>query len=184
MKRIIVAIIIALCMCNAVQAAGLTIWGMTEQVANVDSQNALALRLGYYLGSDNGGLEPFVGSIWRPRWDEEGDMEPPQVLTLGLIYHSMDIVDPNNTLPWIPDAFLMILSEDVVIRPYIGFQNTWNFIDQDAGMMGGIAGVRVQTTPDSNTELIFEIGYDANFGDLSVVEDRQLNGYFGIRIPF
>jgi opacity protein-like surface antigen len=184
MKRIIVAIIIALCVCSAVQAAGPTISVMTEQVTNVDSGNSISVELGYYLGSDNGGLEPFIGVDWWPRWNDEGDMEPPSVVKLGVRNWFRDIVDPNSAIPFIPDLFLTVLNEDIEIRPYVATSFSSNIVDKDAGEMSLATGIAVKTSPDSNSALRFEVRYNDTFGALDVVPDNRFDAYMGIYIPF
>ena len=179
MKRAILTIIVALCLCSAVQAAGLTIWGLTEQVSSVNGDNSLSGRIGYDLSlTDKGGLELFAGSIWRPR---EGE---PQVVVFGAVQHLPDLIDPNSSIPWLPELFLTVISEDVQIRPYIGGQFSVNLIDEDAGTYGAIAGITLKLTPEDKSELVFEASYDNNFGDLAGVPDNELKGYMGFRIPF
>ena len=87
-------------------------------------------------------------------------------------------------MPFIPDLFLAVISEDVQIRPYIGGQFSINCIDEDAGTYGMIAGITLQVDPNANSQLVFEISYDKNFGDLAGVPDERLKGYMGFRIPF
>jgi len=179
MKRAILTIILALCLTVSAQAAGLTIWGLTEQVSSVNGDNSLTARVGYDLSlTDKGGLELFAGSIWRPR---EGE---PQVLVFGAIQHMPDLIDPNSPIPYLPELFLTVISETVQIRPYIGGQFSINLIDEDAGTYGAIAGVTLKLSPDDKSELVFEASYDKNFGDLGGVPDNQLKGYMGFRIPF
>ena len=179
MKRTLLTIILALCLCASVQAAGLTIWGITEQMTSVNEDNSLTARVGYDLSlTDKGGLELFAGSIWRPR---EGE---PQVVVFGAIQHMPDLIDPNSSIPYLPELFLTVISEKVQIRPYIGGQFSVNLIDEDAGTYGAIAGIIIQLTPEANSQLVFEASYDKNFGDLAGVPDNQLKGYMGFRIPF
>lgn len=180
MKRLILTIIAVLCLTVSVQAAGLTIWGLTEQLTTVEADNSLTGRVGYFLGiGENGGLEPFIGSVWRPRIDDV-----PQVITLGAVQHLSDLVDPNNSLPYIPDFFVSILNEDTVIRPYIGAQFTINFVDRDSGFIGFIGGVTVKLEEDARSELVFELGYNDTFNALAGVPDNEISGYLGFRIPF
>jgi len=182
MKKLLVLLIVVLGLLNTTtQGAGLTIWGLTEQVSSVNGDNSLSARVGYDLGlSDRGGLELFAGSIWRPR--ETQDF--PQVVVLGAVQHLPDLIDPNSSVPWIPELFLTVISEDVQIRPYIGGQFSINLIDEDAGTYGAIAGVTLKLTPEDRSELVFEASYDKNFGDLGGVPDNQFKGYMGFRIPF
>jgi len=180
-KRILIAIALIALMAIQVQAAGLTIWGLTEQISSVNGDNSLTGRIGYDMSlSDNGGLELFAGSIWRPR--ETQDF--PQVVVLGAVQHMPDLIDPNSSVPFLPELFLNVISEDVQIRPYIGGQFSINLIDEDAGTYGAIAGVTLKLTPEDKSELVFEASYDKNFGDLTGVPDNQLKGYMGFRIPF
>ena len=178
-KRVILSIILALCLCSSVQAAGLTFWGITEQMTSVNEDNSITARIGYDLSlTDKGGLEVFAGSIWRPRDSE------PQVIVFGAVQHMPDLIDPNSSIPWLPELFLTVISEKVQIRPYIGGQFSVNLIDEDAGTYGAIAGITLQLSPEANSQLVFEASYDKNFGDLVGVPDQQLKGYIGFRIPF
>ena len=179
MKRVILTIIALLCLTASAQAAGLTIWGLTEQVSSVNGDNSLTARVGYDLSlTDKGGLELFAGSIWRPKDSE------PQVLVFGAIQHMPDLIDPNSPIPYLPELFLTVISETVQIRPYIGGQFSINLIDEDVGTYSAIAGITLKLTPEANSELVFEVSYDKNFGDLGGVPDNQLTGYMGFRIPF
>lgn len=179
MKKLILSIILTMCLCSSVQATGLTIWGITEQVSSVNSDNAITGRIGYMLGvGDAGGLEPFVGSVWRPK------ESTPQVIVVGAVQHLADLVDPNSSIPYIPALFASILNEDVEIRPYIGAQCTINLIDKDSGFIGLITGITVKLEPDAKSELVFELSYDKMFNDLEAVPDNEFKGYAGVRIPF
>jgi len=184
MKNLILSIVLLLSLTLSVQAAGLSASFLTEQVANVDGTNAIAFRLGYYLGAEEGGLEPFLGTDWRPNWNEEGEMDPPSVLAFGVINHFTDLVDSENKLPLIPDFFLGFLNEDVEIRPYIGTQFSINFPRKDAGFMGGLAGIKVRVYPKDRVLWLFEARYDDVFDALSAIPDNQLNAYFGLCYPF
>jgi len=180
-RMMMVAVMVATFAFTAVPAGavGWTIWGLTQQVNDIDGySNELAGRVGYSFDSGAGGLEPFVGSVWHP---ESGS---PQVMTLGLILHSGDILDPNSPLPWIPDILLTVLSEEMVARPYAGFQSTINLFDADAGFSGGMTGILVKTTPDAVAEMAFELAYDNKFLALADLGDNELRGYIGIRYPF
>ena len=179
MKRTILSIIAVMLICGSVQAGGLTVWGLTEQLASVNGDNSINGRIGYDLSlSDKGGLEVFAGSIWRPK---EGT---PQVVVIGAVQHMPDLIDPNSSVPYLPELFLTVISESVQIRPYIGGQFSINLIDEDAGTYGAIAGITLQLTPEANSQLVFEASYDRNFGDLAGVPDNELKGYLGFRIPF
>ena len=184
MKRAILTIIaVQLCLCLSVQAAGPTVSIMTEQITNVDEGNSLTFELGYFLGVDSG-LEPFIGTKYWPRWDEEGDMEPPSVVILGVRNHFKDVLDPNSIIPYLPEMLLMVLNEDIEIKPYIGLEFTANFIDKNAGFMAISSGVFVRTSPDSNSALRFGLKWNDTFGDLAGVRDNRLDYEMGLFIPF
>ena len=90
-KRILITIALVCLMTMPVQAAGFTIWGLTEQ-ANLET--TVTGRIGYMLGvGDNGGLEPFIGSVWRVNDSE------PQVIVVGAIQHlqiQKALLDPKG----------------------------------------------------------------------------------------
>ena len=179
MKRFLTVLLVSLLLCSTVQAAGLTVWGITEQMTSVNEDNSLTARIGYDMSlTDQGGLEIFAGSIWRPR-----DREP-QVVVFGAIQHMPDLIDPNSSIPYLPELFLTVISEKVQIRPYIGGQFSVNLIDEDAGTYGALAGITLQLSPEANSQLVFEVSYDKNFGELEGIPDNQLKGYMGFRIPF
>jgi len=180
LKRLLIGIVLSLCLVMTVQAAGLTVWGLTEQISSVNEDNGITARVGYDFSIGNsGGLEPFIGSVFRPR-----DEEIPAVVIFGAVQHMPDLIDPNSGIPYIPQLFLSVMNEDVSIRPYIGGQFTVNLIDKDAGFYGMIAGVTVKLTPEASSELVFEASYDKTFGDLEGVADNEFKGYMGFRIPF
>lgn len=178
-KRTLITIALVCLIAMPVQGAGVTLWGLTEQVSSVNDDNAITGRIGYDLSlSDQGGLEIFAGSIWRPK------ESAPQVIVVGAVQHMPDLIDPNSSIPYLPELFLTVISESVQIRPYIGGQFSINLIDEDAGTYGAIAGITLRLTPEANSEIVFEASYDKNFGDLAGVPDNQLKGYMGFRIPF
>ena len=181
MKKLLLTIILVLALCGISNATGLTLWGLTEQISSQTGDDALTGRVGYMLGIDSkgSGLEPFIGSIWRVKTDDI-----PQVLTIGAVQHMPDLVDPNSNIPYIPDLFLSVMNEDVSIRPYLGAQCTINLVDRDSGFIGGIAGVSIMLTPESNSQLVFEISYDETYDKLREVADNEFKGYMGFRIPF
>jgi len=186
MKRAILTIIVLLCLTAIAQAAGPTVSFMTEQVASVDKGNSLGIELGYFLGVDDSGpgLEPYIGCDWWPRWDDDGDMSPPSVVVLGARQWFSDIVDSNSIIPFIPQAFLAVLNEEIEIKPYISFRFSANIVDKDAGVMSIPAGITVKTSPTANSALRFEIRYSDTFGVLNVVPDNKFDYYMGIYIPF
>ena len=172
-KRLLMGMVLALCMCLTVQAAGLTVWGLAE-----NENDFITARVGYDLSvGDQGGLEPFIGSVWPGTGS-------PQVIVLGAVQHMPDLIDPNSPVPFLPDLFLTVISEDVQIRPYIGGQFSVNLVDEDAGTYGMIAGITIQISPEANSQLVFEASYDKNFGDLADVPDNEVLIKMGFRIPF
>ena len=178
-KGMMLAMMLMLFVGCANQGPRWTVWGITEQVSSVNSDNSITGRIGYDMSlTDKGGLELFIGSVWRPR------DRTPQFLILGAAQHVPDLIDPNSSVPFIPDLLLTVISEDVQIRPYIGGQFSVNLIDEDAGTYGMIAGITLKVTPEANSELVFETSYDKNFGDLADVPDNEFKGYLGFRIPF
>jgi len=179
-KTILTMVTVMLMLCSSAHAAGLTVWGLTEQATSVNNDNSITGRLGYFLGiDDNGpGLEPFIGSVWRPK------DEAPQVITVGAVQHLRDIIDPDSVIPLLPNMFLAVISEEVIIRPYFGGQCTINFVDRDAGFIGALAGTTIKIEPKSPNELVLELSYDAMFGDLAGVPDHEFKGYLGFRIWF
>jgi len=184
-KKTLIAIALVCLMTIRVHAAGPTVSFVTEQLTSVDKGNSLGVEVGYFLGIDDGaGLEPYIGTDWWPRWDEEGDMNPPSVIVLGVRNHFQDIIDSNSAVPFLPSALLMILNEDIEIKPYVGFRFSANLIDKDAGLMSIPAGVLIKTSPDSNAALRFEARWNDTFGELSGVPDNRVDFYMGIWIPF
>jgi len=159
-----------------VHGKGLTVWTLTDQVADVDSRNVVTGRIGYML--DDSHLEPFIGSTWNPGG------HAPQVMSIGLIRHASDLIDPDNPLPWIPEIALVLITEDVVATPYIAAQATFNFIDEDSGFYGGFAGVLIKTSPEAKSEVAIEARYAKAFGDLESIPDEELLLSLGLRIRF
>lgn len=159
--------------------ADLTVSMMTEQVMSVDSDNAITARIGYYLGDENGGLEPFIGCVWFPK-----EEETPQVITIGAIQHLGDVFEDDSIVPILPELLMTIITEDAVISPYFGALCTINLLDRDAGLIEAIFGANVKLTPDANSSFVFETGYGSMFGDLSGRDDHELVTRLGFRISF
>lgn len=180
MRTILITIITLLLICSTVQAAGWTVWGLTEQLTTVENDNTLTGRVGYMLGQeDTGGLELFTGSIWRPRLDDA-----PQVITFGAVQHMPDLLDPNESIiPYIPQIMKTIISDDISARSYFGGEFSANVVDKDAGQYALIAGVNVKLREDDISSLVFELQQVDTFGDLGGVDDG-LKAYMGFRIPF
>jgi len=182
-KRLLLSIMLVVIMTLSAQAIGPTVSFMTEQLVSVDEGNSLSVELGYFLGVDSG-LEPYIGTVWWPRWDEDNNIEPPSVVIVGVRNHFKDIVDPNSAIPFIPPMLLTLLNEDVEIKPYLMASTTINFIDKDDGVMALGTGILVRTSPDSNSALRFELRWNDTFGQLSTVPDNRFDAYMGIYIPF
>jgi len=181
--KILLLLLAMLVAAPAVEAAGPTVSFMTEQIAEVDKGNSIGVELGYMLGID-AGLEPYIGIEWWPNWDEEGDMAPPSVVVLGVRNWFKDIIDPNSTMPFIPNIFLSVLNEDIEMKPYIGIRFSANIIDKDAGVMSVPVGIAIKTSPDSNSALRFEARWSDTFGNLAAVPDNRVDYYMGLYIPF
>jgi len=178
-KVLLIAALLISLMSGTVRADGITIWGLTEQDFN--SQNAITGRAGYQYDF----IEGFVGSTWRPRYEvDTGEMKPPQVISLGTIVHMRDLIDPNNPLPWVPEILLGILPEKMVMQPYFGGQDTWNFGDEDAGFYGAIIGIQSKTEPVSKSSFIAEFDYNEFFKDLSAVPSDKFKLNLGFRFMF
>ena len=180
MKRAILTIIAVLCLTASVQAEiGVTLWGLTEQ--DFGGANAITGRIGYQLGN----IEAFVGSTWAPKYKEgTREMEPPQVFSVGALYHYVDLLDVNSPMPWIPDVLLMVIPEDVVIQPYFGVQGTYNIVDTDAGFFGEIVGLQLKAKAEDKSSFIIEAQYNNAFNDLAGRNENQLVMYAGARFLF
>ena len=177
MKKLMLLMVALICLMTVqVQAAGLTLWSVADKIVDVDESASISGRLGYYFGSDNGGLEIFGGSTWHP------ESKAPQVLSIGVIEHLPDLIDSSNPLPWIPDILLAFVNEDVVARPYAGIEGTFNFIEENVGYYGGVVGVLAKLTPKSQIEYGLEGSYKEGFGELEGLNKTQLS--LVIRIPF
>lgn len=174
MKRLLTILLISLLMASAVQAAGLTLWGLTDGASKEFNG-----RLGYMLGSEErGGLEPFVGTSVFP------DDPTPSTLKLGAVQHLPDILDPNGPIPILPGVFGLLISDDITARPYFGFEATVTFVDEDAGSYAGLLGTKIKFTAEDPSEWIFETGYGNTFLALKDVPDNELFFRMGVRMPF
>lgn len=173
-KRILITIALVCLMTMPVQAAGLTVWGLTDGASQ--EYNG---RFGYMLGSEEfGGLEPFIGTSVFPN-------DPtPSTLKLGAVQHLPDILDPNSSIPFIPGAFKMLFSGKITARPYFGGEATITFIDEDAGSYAALLGAKVKFTDEDPSEWIFETGYGNTFSVLNEVPDNELFFRMGVRVPF
>ena len=170
----------------------LTFWGLTEK--NVDDESSYIGRIGFELDDfllkePNNIIEPFIGTQWEPLQDTEaGELNPPDTLLVGCLYHIGNLIDPNNPLPWISDTLLIVLSEDDEATPYIGGQGSWNFVDDDGAFYGGIVGLLVKPR-QSNEKIVcnyvFELDYNNFFDDLeSIKDDDEFTFYIGLRLKY
>ena len=179
-------ILVCLCLfsilvgCDSESKVRPTIWGMTSQ--DVDSRNvALTGRV----GAKYGYVQGFIGSTWRPNYDADtGEVDPPHVMSLGTITHMRDLLDPNNPLPWIPDALLAMLPEKMVARPYIGGQGTWNLLDSDGGFYGPIIGIESKMSEDSKASAITEFQFNRYTDDMSALDDNEWSLNMGFLFEF
>jgi len=177
MKRLILSILLVLLFCSCIRAGereGLAFWGLNGD--DFSSESFLNLRVGYefddFLFSEpNNSIEIFTGTTLIPSGieSEVGKFDPPNVLTLGGIYILGDLIDPNNSLPWINDALLALLPEKAVAKPYFGAQGTWQFIDDDGAYFGGIVGLLAKLNPNSFNDMVIEADYNNFFDGLSTL---------------
>lgn len=141
---------------------GWSAWGLAEQ--DIDSRNnGVEARVGYRAGQ----LEAFLGSSWWPRYDSDADLDPPQVLSVGALYHARDLLDRDNPLPWIPDILLALLPEDMKARPYSGGQVTFDFSGKDQGYSAAQVGLSAFLADDSRNCFVVEGAWRNNYGQLS-----------------
>ena len=136
LRKIIISLILSLLIGSSAFAQNLTIWQLNERKFEADS--ALIGRIGLKMDF----IEPFIGTAWIPKQDgETGNIDPPQMVSLGTIIHLPDLIDPNSPAPWIDDLLLTFIPEKWVAKPYIGWQGTWNIGDDDSGYNGGMTGI-------------------------------------------
>jgi len=180
--RKLIAILIMMLLCCGVALAenGVTLWGLGQESFDW-TQSSITGRIGYEFA--NPGIECFLGSTWWPNYKtDEGEMEPPQVYSVGAVYYWIDLVDPNNPIPWIPPLLLKVIPEKFVAQPYLGGQCSLN-IDEDAGYLGAVIGLSMKARPDDKTSLIAEAQFNNMFKDLVAIPDEwRLN--LGFRILF
>lgn len=200
MKKWIVVLII-LCLSIVAQADPneivfsqvdrMTFWGLTEKVGSEES--SYIGRVGYtfkdFIFRDpNNIIEPFIGTRWEPAQETEtGNMNPPDTLTIGCMYHFGNLLDKDNPLPFISNTLLLVLNEDDRATPYIGGRGTWNFIDDDGSFYGGNVGLLVNTEQKENFAMsyVFELDYDNFFKDLtSIKDDDEYVFYIGLRLEY
>uniref|UniRef100_A0A6M3JET2 Outer membrane protein beta-barrel domain-containing protein n=2 Tax=viral metagenome TaxID=1070528 RepID=A0A6M3JET2_9ZZZZ len=178
MKKVLLAIVVMLALCGVVKADGFTVWGLTENKVGLED-NGITGRVGYQYDF----IEAILGSTWRPDYDAEGDISPPQVFSLGVIAHMADVIDANNPIPWVPEFLLTFINDEMVAQPYFGFQGSFN-IDSDAGFTGAIVGIQTKTKAENKSAMVFELAYNNNFLDLKAVPDNEIVFSFGFRFGF
>jgi len=171
-KRTLITIALVCFMVLPVFAAGPTVTVLTEQLTGINSP-AINLRLGFFLGFDSG-LEPFIGTEFRPEWDEEDKIKPPSVVKAGVLNWFKDVVDSNSVIPLIPDLFLIFLNEDIQIRPYVGVEWTMDFVNRGGGFMAGIAGFELKTNANSKASILLEGKMYETFDEYAVIDDNRL----------
>ena len=150
------------------EAAGLTLWSVTDQIVEVDNSKLVAGRIGYDFSIENEGLEIFVGSSWNLRYDK------PQTMSLGVINHLPDLIDPENPLPFIPDFLLTFVNQEIEVCPYLGLEGSFNFIDRDSGFYALLIGALAKVTPKSQIEYGLEGAYTQGFNELEGTDEYQL----------
>ena len=150
------------------EAAGLTLWSVTDQIVEVDNSKMVAGRIGWDFSIENEGLEVFVGSSWNLRY------EKPQTMSLGVINHLPDLIDPENPLPFIPDFLLTFVNQEIEVCPYLGLEGSFNFIDRDSGFYALLIGALAKVTPKSQIEYGLEGAYTQGFNELEGTDEYQL----------
>ena len=192
MKRLILCLFLSMLFCSCIQGSedeGFRFWGLNEK--SFDSESTVIGRIGYemddfFLREPNNSVEVFVGTTWIPEMNgEEGKVDPPTTMSLGVIYHFSDLIDANNPLPWIDDALLSVIPEEVSARPYIGGQGTFTFVDDDGGLYSGMIGVLAKVKEDAAWDMVFELTYNNLIYELATVPyDDEFVMSAGIRIGF
>lgn len=181
LRKILFGLVLISMFLSTVRAdEGFTIWQLSER--RFDADSALIGRIGYQKDF----VEPFIGTSWIPKQDSEtGNIDPPQMVSLGTIVHFPDLIDPNAPVPFIPPLLLSFIPPDWIATPYIGWQGTWNFADDDAGYQGGMVGLLAKTKPDSNVAIVIEAIYNNYFGVVAPLNsDDEWVLALGFRIGF
>ena len=182
MKKVMVTIVVMLLCCGilwpGIARAGevsLTILG-TESFDW--TQASVTGRLGYV---HQDCLEPFVGVVCWPNFkvnEAEGEKKIDYAFAAGVAYHWIDLVDPENPLPWIPDILLTMIPENFEARPYICGQCLFK---KDEGALGGIIGLRCKPNPEDTVCIKFEVQGHNTFRDLAAMPE-DLTFYFGFEL--
>lgn len=185
MKKLILFLILLLMIVPTTAKAGdddgFKFWGLSEQ--SFDSESALIGRLGYQIGS----VEPFIGTSWVPKQNTEtGEIDPPNLITLGGLVHLPDLIDPNAPLFGLQEVLLEFIPKNFESKPYFGWQGSWAIVDDDAGgFHGGVLGLKNKLSPDDEAEWTVEAQYNNFFADLNGLrDDDEFTIYFGLRIGF
>ena len=167
MRRIVLLTIVLVFLLSSAAFGQWTLWGLTEQNYGLDDYSITGRA-----GKQFEQVEVFIGSSWWPSYDgDEMELKPPQVFSVGGLYHYDDLIDPNNPLPIIPDFLLTFLRPEFVATPYFGMDATFN-IDKDAGYISSIAGLQLKSNAESKVALITEVGYKDTFAQLSALPEK------------
>lgn len=178
---------------NSVQQ-GFTIWGLSEQ--RLDDQSQLIGRIGYVFKDplfedSKNALEVFVGSHWlQTQNTETGKTDPPQMATFGMLYEMTNLIDPNKPLvPIISDALSALVPDRYAAYPYLGWQGTWAFADDDVGLHGPLIGLlcneKTAKKTKDHVDFVVEYQYNnfiMNLSDLKIDDDWLLS--VGLRLRF
>lgn len=184
MKKLILFLLLLMIVPTTAKAGdddGFKFWGLSEQ--SFDSESALIGRLGYQIGP----VEPFIGTSWVPKQNTEtGEIDPPNLITLGGLVHLPDLIDPNAPLFGLQEVLLEFIPKNFESKPYFGWQGSWAIVDDDAGgFHGGVLGLKNKLSPDDEAAWIVEAQYNNFFADLNGLrDDDEFTIYFGLRIGF
>jgi hypothetical protein len=175
MKKLLILTMILLCSSIA-QAGEVTVTVLGNE--SIDWTQASILGRVGYLHQDT--LEVYGGAVWWPNFKvDEDEEEPDYAFCTGVLYHWMDVLDPNNPIPFIPETLLKIIPEQMVARPYIGGQ----VLFKNDGAIGGVVGLTCKAKPGDNVSLKIEGQGHNTFRDLAAIpEDLKL--YIGFEVRY
>ena len=183
MKNVMLTIALILLCCGILWPGHARAGEVTLTVLGNESidwtQASITGRLGYV---HQDCLEPFVGAVFWPNFkvdEDQGEKKPDYAFAAGVAYHWVDLVDPDNPLPWIPDLLLTVIPENYEARPYIGGQCLF----KDDGALGGLIGLRCKANPEDTVCLKFEAQGHNTFRKLAAVPE-DLTFYLGFEIRY
>lgn len=104
-------------------------------------------RFGYRKDS----IEPFVGFMGNAT-------NKPEMVDLGFLVHSKDVVEPNS-VPIISNFLTGILNNDMVITGYGGAHGSLGF-DSHRSVYGSVAGIEAKDNPNSQLSILGEVDFD------------------------